>query len=207
MSLSKQSTVPTRRFRNNPLKPRKLQKFKELRSKFEVGHTKETAKNAHARNRSDKNRWREKHEFEAKQKEWQYTQDAQERADLTNQRQVPAIQSVQKTVEVPRVQYIDKVADIPVDVQRPVSTIQAAQHDTQHIDEVEDVPVPTQSTVPRVPDDPCSNETADEDRLEHENKERRLPMPAEAVFEGRADESDFGSTTWSCHHLKERPSL
>ena len=102
---------------------------KELRSKFEVGHTKE----APARNRSDKK--------------------AQERADLTNQRQAPAIRVVQKTVEVPRVQYIDKVADIPVDVQRPVS----------------------------IPDDPCSNETADEDRLEHENKKRRLPMPAEAA--------------------------
>ena len=83
---------------------------KELRSKFEVGHMSEV----HARNRSDKNRWREKQRFEAKQ----YPQDAQERADLTNQRHVLAIRTVQKTVEVPRVQYIDKVADIPVDVQR-----------------------------------------------------------------------------------------
>ena len=58
----------------------------------------------------------------------QYPQDVQERADLTNQRQVPAIRSVQKTVEVPRVHYIDKVADISVDVQRRGSTIQAAQH-------------------------------------------------------------------------------
>ena len=56
--------------------------------------------------------------FEAKQ----YPQDAQEKADLTNQRHVLAIRTVQKTVEVPRVQYIDKVADIPVDVQRQGST-------------------------------------------------------------------------------------
>ena len=91
---------------------------KEIRSKFEVGHMKGTEKSAHARNQPDKNRWREKQRFEAKQ----YLQDAQERADLTNQRQVPAIRSIQKTVEVPRVQYIDKVADIPVDVQRRGST-------------------------------------------------------------------------------------
>ena len=33
-------------------------------------------------------------------------------------------------------------------------------------------------------------ERADEDRLEHENKKTRLPMPAEAVSESRADKSD-----------------
>ena len=125
---------------------------KELRSKFEVGHTNEVR----ARNRSDK--------------------DAQEKANLTNQRQVTAIRSAQKTVEVPRVQYIDKVADIPVDVQRRGSPVQ----DTQHINEIEDVP-----------DDPCLSETANEDRLEHENKKRKLPMPAEAVSESHADKSDF----------------
>ena len=135
---------------------------KEIRSKDEVGHTKGTEKSAHARNQPDKNRWREKQRFEAKQ----YPQDAQERADLTNQRHVLAIRTVQKTVEVPRIQYIDKVADIPVDVQRQGSTIP----DT---------------------DDLCLDETADEDRLEQENKKRKLPMPAEAVSESHADESDF----------------
>ena len=157
---------------------------KEMRSKFEVGHTNE----AHARNWSDKNRWREKQRFEAEQ----YPLDMQERADLTNQRQVPAIQGVQKTVEVPRVQYIDKVADIPVDVQRQGSTIQASQHDMQYIDEVGHVSVPTQSVAPTVPDthDLCLDETADEDRLEQENKKRKLPMPA-SLSESRADESDF----------------
>ena len=164
---------------------------KELKSKFEVGHKKQkkTQEVVHARNRLDKNRWREKHEFEVKQ----YPQDAQERADLTNQRQVPTIQSAQKMVDVPRVQYIDKVADIPVDVQRQVSTFQASQHDLQHIDEVVHVPALMQCEVPTIPDtdDLCLNETADGDRLEHENKKRRLPMIAEAVSESRADESDL----------------
>ena len=116
------------------------ERVKELRSKFEVGHMSEV----HARNRSDK----------------------KNRADLTNQRHVLAIRTVQKTVEVPRVQYIDKVADIPVDVQRQGSTIP----DT---------------------DDLCLDETADEDGLEQEIKKRRLPTPTEAVSECRADESDF----------------
>ena len=151
----------------------------KLRSKFEVGHKKEIVEDVHARNRSDKNRWERN---VAKQKGPQYPQDAQERADLTNQRQIPTDQSVQKTVEVPKVQYIDEVA---VDMQRHVSTIQASQH----IDEVVHVPALTQSEVPTIPDadDLCLDEIADEDRLEHENKKRELPMPAEAVFESRAD--------------------
>ena len=86
----------------------------------------------------------------------------------------------EKTVEVPKVQYIDKVADIPLDVQRQVSTTQAAQD----IDEVEDVPALTQSEVPNNPDD-------DEDWLEQERKKRKLPTPAETVSDSRADESDF----------------
>ena len=149
---------------------------KDMRSKFDVGHTKGTEKSAHARNQSDKNRWRKKQEFEATQ----YPQDAQERADLTNQRHVLAIRNAHKTVGVPRVQYIDKVADIPVDIQRQVSTLQAGQH----IDDVEDVPAVTQSEIPNIPDD-------DEDWLEQESKKRKLPVPAETVFESRADESDF----------------
>ena len=77
-------------------------------------------------------------------------------------------------------QYIDKVADISVDIQRQGSTTQAAQD----IEEVEDVPALTQSEVPNIPDD-------DEDWLEQESKKRKLPMPADAVSESRADESDF----------------
>ena len=45
--------------------------------------------------------------------------------------------------------------------------------------------------VPTIPEDPCLNETADEDWLERENKKRRLPTPAEAVSESRADKSDY----------------
>ena len=125
------------------------ERVKELRSKFEVGHTSEVPR---------------------------------------------PIRSVQKTVEVPRVQYIDKVADIPVDVQRRGSIIQAAQHDLQHIDDDVHVPALIQSEVPTIPDtdDLCSNETGDEDRLEQESKKRKLTMPADAVSESRADESDFG---------------
>ena len=167
-SQTQEETVPQDRMSDRVVQ----QTVKELKSKFEVGHTNKV----HARNQPDKNRWRKKQEFEATQ----YPQDVQERADLTNQRQVPAIRSVQKTVEVPRVQYIDKVADIPVDMQRQVSTTQAAQD----IEEVEDVPALTQSEVPNIPDD-------DEDWLEQESKKRKLPMPAKTVFKSRADESDF----------------
>ena len=130
---------------------RKTSIVKEMRSKFEVGHT----NRAHARSWLDKNRWGE------------------------------------NTVEVPKVQYIDKVADISLDVRRQVSTTQAAQHDTQLVDEAVHVPALTHNEIPTVPDDPCLSETADGDRLEHENKKRRLPMPVEAVSESRTDESDF----------------
>ena len=94
--------------------PQTQSTVKELRSMFEVGHSKVTEKTVHGRNRSDKNRWIKKQGLEGKQ----YPQDVQERADLTNQRQVLAIRSVQKTVEVPKVQYIDKVADISADMHK-----------------------------------------------------------------------------------------
>ena len=74
---------------------------------------KESEEDAHnARNRLDKHQWEEKHEFEAKQKGPQYPQNGQERADLTTQGQVPTIQSVQKTVEVPKAQYCTKFVGI-----------------------------------------------------------------------------------------------
>ena len=119
-----------------------------LKSKFEFGHKGQTEKTVHARNWVDKNRWREKHEFEAKRKGPQYPQ---------------------KSVEVPKVLYIDKVADIPMDTQRQVqvSTTQAAQCDTQLIDELVHIPA-----------------TADRDWLERENKKRKFPD--EADFESRA---------------------
>ena len=158
---------------------------KELRSKFEVGHTNKV----HARNQPDKNRWRKKQEFEATQ----YPQDVQERVDLTNQRQVPAIRSVQKTVEVPRVQYIDKVADIPVDMQRQVSTTQAAQD----IEEVEDVHALTRSEVPNIPDDGLSRRA----------RRGNFPcQPKQSSKVAQTNQTLIDSTTWSYRHLKERPS-
>ena len=64
--------------------------------------------------------------------------------------QVPTIHCVQKTVEVPEVQYIDKVADIPVDVQRQMSTTQGSQHDMQQIDEVVHATAFMESEVPTI---------------------------------------------------------
>ena len=43
------------------------------------------------------------------------------------QRRVPTVQRVKQTVEVPQVQYIDKVTDVPVVVQRQVPAIQQVQ--------------------------------------------------------------------------------
>ena len=64
----------------------------EMKSKFEVGHKKKKAQEfVHARKRLDENQWKNKHKFEVKQKGPQHPQDVQERADLTNQRQGPAI--------------------------------------------------------------------------------------------------------------------
>ena len=60
-----------------------------------------------------------------------------------------ASEKVQKTVEVPQVQYIDKIADAPVVMQGQVPTIQTVQKivevlQVQFIDRVLDVPVVTQ---------------------------------------------------------------
>ena len=91
---------------------------------------------------------------------------------------------------MPRVQYIDKVADIPVDVKRQGSTNEDPQHD---IDEVGHVPVPTQSASPTIPDtdDLCLDEIADEDRLEQESKKRKLPTPAEENSMHDLDDTEF----------------
>ena len=146
---------------------------REIRSKFEVEHTSEV----HARNRSDKNRWREKQRFEAKQ----YPQEAQEIDYLTNQRQVLAIRSIQKTVEVPRVQYIDKVADIPVDVQRQGFTNQAPQY----IDEVLQT------------------------KMGWNMRTRRGSFPHQPKQSPKVVQTSrtlIGSMTWFCHLLKAKPS-
>ena len=117
------------------------------------------------------------------------------------------IQSVQKSVEVPKVQHIDKVADVPVHVQRQVSTTQAAQRDTQHIDGVVRDPALLQNEVPAIPDadDPCLDVKADEDRLEHDGSDR--PTQPDEVYSQyqqvtRIDEDgSFFSTRFVETHL------
>ena len=93
-------------------------------------------------------------------------------------------------------QYIDKVADIPVDEQRRGSTVQAAQH----IDEVEDIPAFAQSEVQDIPDD-------DEDRLKQKARGGRFPRQlTQSPKVAQTNWTLIDSTTWSCHLLKERPS-
>ena len=65
------------------------------------------------------------------------------------QRPVPAIQKVQKTVEVPQVQHIDKIMDLPAVKRHQEPTIQTEQKiaevsDAQNLDQVIDVHVETQ---------------------------------------------------------------
>ena len=65
------------------------------------------------------------------------------------QRQVPAIQKVQKTGEVPQVQYIDRIMDLPVVKRHLEPTIQTEQktaevRDAQNLDQVIDMHVETQ---------------------------------------------------------------
>ena len=103
------------------------------------------------------------------------------------QRHVPIIQSTQKTVEVRRVQFVDKLVDDPTFMRGQVSIIQAAQSPN--------VPACMLDT-----DDLCHpaigqedsdelNEAADDDQLEHENNKRRLP---------KQTETDTGSRSTEC---------
>ena len=67
--------------------------------------------------------------------------------------QVPMVQKVQKTVEVPQVQYIGKIGDVSVVTQGQVPTIQTVQRtvgvpQVQFPDRVVDVPVALQTQVP-----------------------------------------------------------
>ena len=69
------------------------------------------------------------------------------------QRQVPVIQQMQETVEVPRVWCTDKIIDVPVARQRQIPTIQTAQRTAevprdQFVYRVVGVPVATQTQVP-----------------------------------------------------------
>merc|ERR1739838_126425 len=74
---------------------------------------------------------------------------------VVQQRQVPSIQKVQRTVEVPQVQYIDKVVDVPVVKQRHVPSVQKVQKPVtvpviETVEKVVDVPVIKQVEVPQV---------------------------------------------------------
>merc|ERR1711916_74501 len=65
------------------------------------------------------------------------------------------VQTVQKTVEVPQLQFIDKVVDIPVEAQRQIPMVQTVQKtieipQLQYIDKVVDVPVVQVVQVPQV---------------------------------------------------------
>merc|ERR1712066_778885 len=70
---------------------------------------------------------------------------------VVKQRQVPSIQKIQKTVEVPQVQYVDRIVDVPVVKQRQVPAIQKLQKtvevpQVQYIDRV--VAAPAVTTIP-----------------------------------------------------------
>merc|ERR1712196_350581 len=74
---------------------------------------------------------------------------------VTKQRGVPMVQTVQRPVEVPQIQYVDEVVEVPVTKQRQVPMVQTVQRpvevpQVQIIDEVVDVPVTKQRHVPQV---------------------------------------------------------
>ena len=98
------------------------------------------------------------------------------------QRQIPAVQVVQKTVEVPLTQFVDRVVDTPVLQQRQVRTVQMVQKtmenptvqtaqktmenpQAQFLDEVVGMPAVVQRKVPVVqegemyPDEDETNKT------------------------------------------------
>ena len=65
---------------------------------------------------------------------------------------------MQKTAEIPRVQHIHRIVDVPVVMQRQVPTIQTDRktvevHQSQQTDRVVVVLIVTQQQVPNVPED------------------------------------------------------
>ena len=97
------------------------------------------------------------------------------------------IQSTQKTVVVPRVQFIDKLVDDPTVMQRQLPTFQGVQHYMQHDKEVDvrafmlDADELCQSAIGQDDSDEL-NEAADEVQLEHENDKRSLSKRTETVL-------------------------
>ena len=66
------------------------------------------------------------------------------------QRQIPVVQTMQKTMEVPLLQFTDKAVDNPVVVQRQISTETVHKSMLQDADKVVDVPVVLVAQVPHV---------------------------------------------------------
>merc|ERR1711920_602016 len=74
---------------------------------------------------------------------------------VVKQMQVPSVQKVQRTVEVPQVQYIDRVVDVPVVKQRQVPSIQKVQKPVtvpviETVEKIVDVPVIKQVEIPQI---------------------------------------------------------
>merc|ERR1711907_624901 len=81
---------------------------------------------------------------------------------VQKQRQGPAIQTVQKLVDVPQVQFIDKVVDVPVVKNVEVPMIQKVQKMVkvpiiETIEKVIDVPVVKHVEVPQIQQVPGEN--------------------------------------------------
>ena len=98
--------------------------------KFETGHREEMHEAVQDTwNQLDKKTLAENDVFDLQQKNWEGADmmvdmpGAAEHRHEVMQRQVPNIQSTQKTVEVPRVQFIDRVVDDPAVMQREAFNI------------------------------------------------------------------------------------
>ena len=72
-----------------------------------------------------------------------------ERATGDAKRQAPMIQKVLKTVEAPQMQYIDRIVDLPVVMQRRVPTIQTAQRTVEVPQTIEVLKIVSQDRIPQ----------------------------------------------------------
>merc|ERR1719480_232117 len=86
------------------------------------------------------------------------------------------IQTVPRTVEIPQVQYVDKVVDIPVQKQRQVPMVQTVQK-TVEIPQIQyiDVPVPVQKQR-QVPMVQTVQETVEIPQIQYIDKVVAVPM-------------------------------
>ena len=94
----------------------------------------------------------------------------------------PIMQAVEKTVEVPQVQYTDRIVGVPVVTQRRVPTIQTAQGtmevpQVQFLDRMVGVPVVTQHKTIEVP------KTVSQDRIPQRTAEPVLDIPVPHAVE------------------------